>query len=101
MASVYKIEGMFPAMFSSLSFFRRLLIMYLLAPSVAAACLLCSQVIGAPAEVGARDLGSFISQEKAFALRGVLNNIGPDGSAVPGAAAGFVVASPSKENPNC
>jgi glucoamylase len=30
-----------------------------------------------------------------------LNNIGPDGSEVPGAGAGFVVASPSKANPNC
>jgi glucoamylase len=34
-------------------------------------------------------------------LRGALNNIGPDGSEVPGAGAGFVVASPSKANPNC
>jgi hypothetical protein len=49
----------------------------------------------------ARDLSSFIASERAIALQGALNNIGPDGSAVPGAGAGFVVASPSKANPDC
>lgn len=48
-----------------------------------------------------RDLDSFITAEKAIALQGALNNIGPDGSAVPGAGAGYVVASPSTVNPNC
>lgn len=47
------------------------------------------------------DLDSFVSSEKAIALQGALNNIGPDGSEAAGASAGFVVASPSKANPNC
>lgn len=47
------------------------------------------------------DLDSFVSSERAIALQGALNNIGPDGSEVAGASAGFVVASPSNENPNC
>lgn len=76
-------------------------IMHFLSLSVASACLLCSQVAGAPSALQARDLESFITAEKAIALEGVLNNIGPDGSAVPGAGAGFVVASPSKTDPNC
>jgi glucoamylase len=76
--------------------------MYLLSSSVAAACLLgAQQVIAAPTELGARDLNSFIASERIFALQGVLNNIGPDGADVPGAGAGFVVASPSKVDPDC
>jgi glucoamylase len=63
--------------------------------------LLCSQALAAPAEVAKRDLNSFVTSERAIALQGALNNIGPDGSKVPGAGAGFVVASPSKANPNC
>jgi len=63
--------------------------------------LLCSLAIAAPTELKARDLSSFIASERAIALQGALNNIGPDGSAVPGAGAGFVVASPSKANPDC
>jgi glucoamylase len=65
------------------------------------ASLLCSPTFAAPADVGKRDLTSFITSERAVALQGALNNIGPDGSKVPGAGAGFVVASPSKANPNC
>lgn len=63
--------------------------------------LLCSQAFAAPAEFAKRDLTSFIASEKTVSLQGALNNIGPDGSKVPGALAGFVVASPSKANPNC
>lgn len=63
--------------------------------------LLCSQAFAAPAEIGKRDLNSFVASERAIALQGALNNIGPDGSQVPGAGAGFVVASPSQVNPNC
>ena len=44
---------------------------------------------------------SFVSTERGIAFQGALNNIGPNGSMVPGAAAGYVVASPSKANPNC
>lgn len=46
-------------------------------------------------------LSSFIASESPIALQGVLNNIGSTGSKVPGAAAGLVVASPSKSDPNC
>ena len=64
--------------------------------------LLCSQALAAPSQqLEARDLTSFVASERAIALQGALNNIGPDGSEVPGAGAGFVVASPSKANPNC
>lgn len=47
------------------------------------------------------DLESFISSESTAALNGVLANIGPDGDRVPGAASGVVVASPSKQDPDC
>ncbi|KAJ9149034.1 Glucoamylase [Pleurostoma richardsiae] len=49
-----------------------------------------------------RDVGvdTFVSVERPIALQGALNNIGPNGSMVPGAGAGYVVASPSKVNPN-
>lgn len=46
-------------------------------------------------------LDSFVEQERNTALQGALNNIGPNGSKVPGASAGIVVASPSTVNPNC
>ena len=46
-------------------------------------------------------LSSFITSESPIALQGVLNNIGSTGSKAPGAAPGFVVASPSTTNPNC
>lgn len=64
--------------------------------------LLCNLATAAPSlSLGARDLGGFITSERAIALQGALNNIGPNGSVVPGAGAGYVVASPSKENPDC
>ncbi|KAJ4397765.1 hypothetical protein N0V93_002001 [Gnomoniopsis smithogilvyi] len=58
--------------------------------------------VGARAAVADQnvDVDSFVSSERAIALQGALNNIGPDGSEVPGASAGLVVASPSKANPN-
>ncbi|KAH7355360.1 1, 4-alpha-D-glucan glucohydrolase [Rhexocercosporidium sp. MPI-PUGE-AT-0058] len=46
-----------------------------------------------------RDLNSFIASERAISLQGVKDNIGPDGKKVPGAGAGFVVASPSRVDP--
>jgi glucoamylase len=65
--------------------------------------LLCTQVIAAPSShLNARSaLDDFVTKESAISLQGALDNIGPDGSEVPGAKAGFVVASPSKVNPNC
>lgn len=47
------------------------------------------------------DVGSFVATERAIALNGALQNIGPNGSLVQGAGAGFVVASPDKTNPDC
>ncbi|KAI1503060.1 carbohydrate-binding module family 20 protein [Biscogniauxia marginata] len=47
---------------------------------------------------GALDV--FIQKQRAIALQGTLNNIGPNGSLVPGAGAGYIVASPSKVNPD-
>lgn len=43
---------------------------------------------------------AFIAVERPIALQGALNNIGPNGSQVEGASAGFMVTSPSKVNPN-
>jgi hypothetical protein len=63
--------------------------------------LLISQSLAAPSDLRSRDLTSFIAAERAISLQGALNNIGPNGPAVPGAGAGFVVASPSKVNPDC
>ena len=60
-----------------------------------------SPSFAAPANLSPRDLNSFIAAERALALKGVLANIGPDGSKAPGAAAGYVVASPSKIDPPC
>lgn len=45
-------------------------------------------------------LSSWMSSEATVALQGVLNNIGPSGAKVPGAARGIVVASPSTTNPD-
>lgn len=85
--------------------FRLLPIMRLSSSSFAGlVSLLCSRALAAPSpqlELEARDLTSFVASERAIALQGALNNIGPDGSEVPGAGAGFVVASPSKVNPDC
>lgn len=62
--------------------------------------LLCG-VVAKPTRLEARDLDSYVTAERAIALQGALNNIGPNGSEVPGAGSGFVVASPSMVNPNC
>jgi glucoamylase len=51
-----------------------------------------------PQNVG---VDSFVARERGIALQGALSNIGPNGSLVAGAGAGFFVASPSKANPNC
>jgi glucoamylase len=63
--------------------------------------LLLSRTLAAPSDLRSRDLNAFVTAERAIALQGALNNIGPSGSAVPGAGSGFVVASPSKVNPDC
>lgn len=53
------------------------------------------------ADILKRDIESFITTERPYALKRVLCNIGPNGCAATGAAAGVVVASPSKSNPDC
>ncbi|OQE04478.1 hypothetical protein PENVUL_c033G07353 [Penicillium vulpinum] len=63
----------------------------LLAPGVLSAALLPRQ---------SDDLSAFVKSESAIALQAILNNIGADGSAVSGASAGIVVASPSKSDPD-
>ncbi|KAI0193802.1 carbohydrate-binding module family 20 protein [Astrocystis sublimbata] len=50
---------------------------------------------------GLYGLDAFVEKQRAISLQGVLNNIGPEGSRAPGAGAGVIIASPSKENPNC
>lgn len=47
------------------------------------------------------DLEPFVQKERAIALQGVLNNIGPHGSRAPGVGAGVIIASPSTVDPNC
>ncbi|KAK6206338.1 hypothetical protein LQW54_007790 [Pestalotiopsis sp. IQ-011] len=52
-------------------------------------------------KLGRRDgLDAYVTAERSIALQGVLNNIGPNGSLATGAAAGYVVASPSQANPD-
>ena len=46
-------------------------------------------------------LEDFIKTQSEISIKGVLANIGPDGSKVQGAAAGIVVASPSRSDPDC
>jgi hypothetical protein len=69
-------------------------------PFVGLVSLLLSQAIAAPSELRPRDVNSFVAEERPIALQGALNNIGPNGSRVAGAGP-FVVASPSKVNPDC
>ncbi|KAK3896798.1 Six-hairpin glycosidase-like protein [Staphylotrichum tortipilum] len=45
-------------------------------------------------------LEKYIKSERAIALQGVLDNIGPNGVKVPGAGRGIVIASPSKVDPD-
>ncbi|KAI1073765.1 carbohydrate-binding module family 20 protein [Whalleya microplaca] len=45
-------------------------------------------------------IDAFIEEERAIALQRTLDNIGANGSMVAGAAAGFIIASPSKTEPN-
>lgn len=48
-----------------------------------------------------RSVDSFIATESPIALRNLLCNIGSDGCYASGASPGVVIASPSKENPDC
>lgn len=46
-------------------------------------------------------LASFIASETPRSLKGILDNVGPNGTQVEGAASGLVIASPSKIDPDC
>lgn len=46
-------------------------------------------------------LDDWLNTEVTTSLTGILNNIGANGEWVPGASSGVVVASPSKEDPDC
>ena len=46
-------------------------------------------------------LESFIASETPKSLKGILDNIGPNGIQVEGAASGLVIASPSRVDPDC
>lgn len=65
--------------------------------------LLVGSALASPTAFSKRqaDLDSFITAQRNISLNGVLSNIGPDGSGAQGAAAGIVVASPSKSDPDC
>jgi glucoamylase len=43
----------------------------------------------------------YIKNQASISIQGVLANIGTDGSKAKGAAAGIVVASPSRSSPDC
>lgn len=53
------------------------------------------------AQILKRSVDSFIQNETPIAWQNLLCNIGPNGCRAQGAAAGVVVASPSKANPDC
>lgn len=46
-------------------------------------------------------LDSFISSQADISLKGITANIGPNGAKASGVPAGIVLASPSRQNPNC
>ena len=46
-------------------------------------------------------LDAFVKSQADTSIKGVLANIGSDGSKAQGVSAGIVVASPSKTNPDC
>jgi glucoamylase len=46
-------------------------------------------------------LDSWLATETSTALQGVLDNIGSGGANTAGVSSGFVIASPSKSNPDC
>ncbi|KAK2595016.1 hypothetical protein QQS21_007270 [Conoideocrella luteorostrata] len=53
-----------------------------------------------PGRLRCRDVSDFVTKQSAVSIKGVLANIGSDGSKAQGAAAGVVVASPSRSDPD-
>ncbi|KAG9230132.1 1, 4-alpha-D-glucan glucohydrolase [Amylocarpus encephaloides] len=68
-------------------------------PSVVGILSIASQALAVP-NIQARDVSSFIATQKDIALKGVLDNIGANGSEVTGAGQGIIIASPSKSEPD-
>ena len=58
-------------------------------------------VVRSNAPLFSRGLDSYVASQRAHSLRGIFDNIGPDGAKVAGASSGIVVASPSTVNPDC
>lgn len=54
-----------------------------------------------PIRKEAASLDTWLAAESTYALDGVLNNVGAQGGKAQGASSGIVVASPSKNDPNC
>ena len=79
----------------------------LLVRVIGATGLLAQQVLAVPSanvsNISFTDvqLSNFIAKNRPVALQGILDNIGPDGAKVAGAAPGLVIASPSKVDPDC
>ena len=47
------------------------------------------------------DFLTHIDKQYEISVRGVLDNIGPNGSKAPGVPAGVMIASPSTQDPDC
>lgn len=65
------------------------------------ASLLVGDAHGSPLDTRQSSVDTFVTSQRSVSIQGVLANIGSDGSKAQGAAAGIVVASPSKSNPDC
>jgi glucoamylase len=67
------------------------------------AAILLIGVQGTPLDQEKRQtsIDGFVKSQVAVSIKGVLANIGADGSKAQGASAGIVVASPSRSNPDC
>jgi glucoamylase len=55
----------------------------------------------APSDRRQTSLDQYLEAESDVSIKGILANIGPDGSKAQGASAGIVVASPSRTDPDC
>lgn len=66
-----------------------------------ASVLATQAVLGAPHVARQASLDDWLDAQEPIALKGILANIGPDGSKAEGVSAGLVIASPSKSEPDC
>lgn len=71
---------------------------HLFAGLAAAATFFCG-VVSAPA--GTDSLTAQIERQSKISFQGVLDNTGPEGSKAPEVPAGVIIASPSKQDPDC